>query len=260
MKELPVSVLSLFGRREALISLLREGTHSKPELVRSLSVSRSTVDRCVRELESAELAERVDGGFRLTLAGRLLFDEYERFRERVDGVFEATALLSVLPTDTDLDATALRNATVTLADRTAPYRPAETYLERVHEADHVDHVTTALGPKYVEEVRTAIADDGVTFRLGASPSVTERLVARYDDVLDELFDTGRLTMRELDGHPGYSFGIVESSDETSFHCLVYTDDGMRGRIETSHPEAVEYARSQFDRYWSEGRAVDRAER
>ncbi|WP_255196106.1 helix-turn-helix transcriptional regulator [Halorarius litoreus] len=260
MSEYPVSVLPLFSRREPLISLLREGAHSKPELVRSLDISRSTVDRCIRELESAELGERTDGGFRLTLAGRLLFDEYEQFRERVDGVFETIPLLSVLSLETDIDAAALRGAEVTLTDRTAPYRPAESYLDHAQEAQRVDHLMTALGPNYVDGLRSTVLDDGVEVRLAASQSVTKRLVGRYSDVLDELFATGRLLLRQLESHPGYSLGLVTVDDTTSLHYLVYTDDGLRGRIETSHPEAVEVARQQFERYWRDGMPVDRSER
>lgn len=260
MSESPASVLPLFSRREPLLSLLQTGPRSKSELVESLDVSRSTVDRCIRQLESAELAERVDGGFRLTLAGRLLLSEYERYRERARGVLEALDLLSVLPSDTDVDATALQGAEVTMADRTAPYRPAESYLSVVNDADRVDHITTALGPQYVEGVRTAIVDEGVEFQLAASESVAQRLVTEYADVLSTLFDTGRLTMREIDSHPGYSLGIVDVDDASTAHYLVYADDGIRGRIETGHPEAVDAARDLFERYWTSGTPVARSER
>lgn len=259
MSESPGSVLPLFARRAPLLSLLRDGPQSKPDLVASLDVSRSTVDRCIRQLESAELAERVDNGFRLTLAGRLLFAEYERYQERAEGVLEAVDLLSVLPVDADIEPAALQGAKVTMADRTAPYRPAESYLAVVKEADHVDHITTALSPQYVEGFRTTVVDEGVEIRLAASESVSRRLVTEYADTLSELFDTDRFTMRELDSHPGYSLGIVDG-DRTTTHALVYADDGIRGRIETDHPEAVRATRELFERYWASGTPVARSER
>jgi predicted transcriptional regulator len=260
MSESPVSVLPLFARRESMLVLLRDDPHSKSELVDSLDVSRSTVDRCVRELESFELVERVDGGFQLTLAGRLLLEQYERYRECAAGVVRSQAVLSALPTDTDLDATALCGASVTLADRTAPYRPAEEYLESVRTADRVDHVTTALSPQYVEGFREAIVDRGVEVRLAATESISRRLVTDHSDTLAELFESGRLTMRELDAVPAFSLGIVERDDRVSAHYLVYADDGIRGRIETAHPDAATAARETFEEYWATGTPVGGAER
>ena len=254
MSESPASVLPLFARRESLLTLLRDGPQSKSELVGSLDVSRSTVDRCIRELESAELVARVDGGFQLTLAGRLLLTEYERYRERATGVVRSQTLLSVLPPDTDIDAAALRGASVTLADRTAPYLPAEEYIEAVQGADQVDHITTALSPQYVEGFREAIVNLGVDIRLAATESVARRLVTEHQDALTELFESG-MTMRELAAPPSYSLGIVESGDRVSAHYLVYATDGIRGRIETDHPEAVDVARDTFERYWASGTSV-----
>lgn len=260
MSESPATVLPMFARRESLLSLLGDGPRSKSELVRSLDVSRSTVDRCIRNLESKELVERVDGGFQLSLAGRFLLDEYVQYREAASGVMAAQELLAVLPADADIEAAALRGATVSLSDRTAPYRPAEEYLEAVHDADRVDHITTALSPKYVESFREAIADHGVEVRLGASQSVARRLVSEYDETLAQLFEAGGLTMRELDSHPGYSLGIVDCGDTVTAHYLVYAADGIRGRIETATPSAVAVARERFDHFWDAGTDIGGAER
>lgn len=260
MSESPATVLPLFARRESLLVLLGDGPRSKSELVRSLEISRSTVDRCIRDLESAELVERVDGGFQLSLAGRLLLDEYEQYRAGTTGIMAAQELLAVLPTDADIEPAALRGATVSRSDRTSPYRPAEEYLEAVQTADRVDHITTALSPKYVESFREAIVDQGVEVRLGASQSVARRLVSEYDETLSQLFETGGLTMRELDSHPGYSLGIVDRGDTATAHYLVYADDGIRGRIETTTPSAVAAARERFEHYWAAGTPVGGAER
>jgi predicted transcriptional regulator len=258
--ESPASILPLFARREAMLVLLRDEPRSKSELVDSLDVSRSTIDRGIRELESSDLVQRVDGGFQLTLSGRLLLTEYERYRECATGVVRSQALLTALPTDTDLDPAALCGASVTLADRTAPYRPAEEYLEYVRTADHVDHVTTALSPQYVEGFREAIVDHGVEVRLAATESISRRLVTGHSDTLAELFESGRLTMRELDTSPAFSLGIVERGDRVSAHYLVYADDGIRGRIETAHPDAAAVAGETFEQYWATGTTVGGAER
>lgn len=255
MRESPAAVLPVFGRREPLLSLLQDEPCTKAELEASLEVSRSTVDRSIRELESAKLVERSDDGFQLTLAGLLLFRDYERYRDRAAGVFEALELLSELPRDADIDATGLRDAEVTLADRTSPYLPAQSYLDAVEAADHVDHLSTAVGPQSVDVFRRAIVDSGLEVRLAVFESVSRRLVSDFGEALAAMFASGRMAMRMVDDHPGYSLGIVESDGDTTVHYLVYAEDGVRGSIRSGHPDAVAFGREVFRRYWERGDPV-----
>ncbi|WP_255149807.1 helix-turn-helix transcriptional regulator [Halorarius halobius] len=255
MTESQESVFSLLCRRSSLFSALLDGPRTKPELVESLDVSRSTVDRCIRDLEAAGLVERVDGGFGLTLPGRLLFEEYDRYRERAAGVLDALEALAVLPPGADIEAGALRGAEVTLADRTAPYRPVEPYVGAVREAEHIDHISTALGPRFVDSFRDAIVQGGAAARLVLSESVSKRVVTDHTETLATMLDTGRLRLRESGDHPGYSLTLMDVGEDTTVHYLVYADDGLRAHIQTGHPEPVERARALFERYWSGAREL-----
>jgi len=58
-----VEVVELLARRATLLRLLRERPRLKRELAEELSVSRSTVDRAVRNLEATDYVAR--GGDRL---------------------------------------------------------------------------------------------------------------------------------------------------------------------------------------------------
>lgn len=73
------------------------------DLVRSLDVSRSTVDRAVRRLESEGIVERRASGYGLTLVGRLVYEEYLTFTERTTGLLDAAPVFEALPADTPLD-------------------------------------------------------------------------------------------------------------------------------------------------------------
>lgn len=244
----PVDLLPLFARRESLLSTLDEETRTKSDLVASLDVSRSTVDRCVRKLETAGIVERREGSYGLSLAGRLLFEEYVRFRERAASIGDAIEVLSAVPADTDLQGDALVGADVTVADRTAPYRPAEAHLEQVRGADRVSIVSTAVSPRYVSTYREAIVDGGLELRLVTTDSAASILVSEYPDVLAACFEAGRLEMYLYDGEPPFSVSVVERPETVRLGLLVYDDGGVRGYISNESDAAVGYGYEQFERY------------
>lgn len=248
MNASPVDLVPLFARREPLLSRLSEGTWSKSDLVDSLDVSRSTVDRCVRKLETAGLVERREGNYGLSLTGRLLFEEYVRFCDRASSIGEASEVLSAVPADVEFHADALVGANVTVGDRTDPYRPAEAHLEQVRGADRVSIVSTATSARYVDTYREAVVDGGLDLRLVVTDSVASVLVSEYGDALADCFAVGRLEMFLYDGHPPYSLSVVERPETTHLGLLVYDEGGARGYISCETDAAVEYGHDEFERY------------
>lgn len=255
MTESPADLLCLFTRRDALLRRLADGPVRKPELVRSLDVSRSTVDRSVRELVGSSVVERGEGGYRLTLGGRMLFAEYRRFRERAVGVSRASDVLSVLPPDADLDPVVLVGATVTESTRTAPYRPVEDHLELVRSAGEIRLIPTAITPRYVRELLDRVVNDGLDLSVGCPPHVFEHLVSETVDPLREACESGRLTLRELGSTPPFTLGILEGDTDTEVSLLAYGEGGVRAHVRNSDPEAIAWAEEFFDARWTRGNPV-----
>lgn len=243
-------LLPVIARREQLLSALHGSPTGKAALVAELDVSRSTVDRAVRRLEYDGAIERRDGGYGLTLVGRLAFEEYRTFAERTEVVFDAQPALDALPADADIDPSALVGATTTVADRTTPYRPADRHLELIAAADHIDLLSTAVGPRYVEAVSDAVIDDGTRVRVGVTPGVAEWLVTEHRDAVAAALATGRIEIRELADPPSFSLVTFDPDGEAILGLLVYADGGPRAYVENDTPEAVAYGRDRFERHWS----------
>lgn len=101
-----LDTIEVLLRRGAVVERLSAQPTPKRELVDGLDVSRSTVDRALREIESVGLAECRDDGVTLTLCGRLAVAEFERFGTRLaDRCGVGDAAESVID---DLIATATR--------------------------------------------------------------------------------------------------------------------------------------------------------
>lgn len=242
-------LVPLFSRREDLLTELQRGPVSKSTLVSSLDVSRSTVDRAMRELADYDLVERTGDGWTLTLAGDLLVSEYEEFRRRSKGIERAHPVLTVLPPDVDLDARALAGAEVITANRTDPYRPAEAYLDLFRSADRAWMLNTALTEQYVEEFHRQVTEGGLDLQIACADCVVERLIADHPEVLADALDSGTVTMREFTVDLPFSQGVFDIDGERYLGLISYVEEGSRGTIVNDDPDAVEWGMEFFTRHW-----------
>jgi len=248
-------LIPLIARRERLLAALYESPHAKCDLVRSLDVSRSTVDRAVRRLENEGIVERRASGYGLTLVGRLVYEEYRTFTERTTGLLDAAPVLEALPADTPLDPAALFGATVTAAERATPYRPGDRHLELMEDAERARLLSTAVGPRYVEAIRAAVVERDTPVQLGVTTAVQERLVTEYADSLGDALSSGKLDLRELDDTPRFSLGLFDRQSGTVFGALIYDDDAPRAYVDNDTAPAVEYGKERFERYWADAEPI-----
>lgn len=241
MPETPSDLLRLFAKREGVLHRIAEGPISKCDLVRSLDVSRSTIDRSIRDLVARDILTRGDDGYELTLQGRLLYEEYSRFHDRTAGVSGSVGFLSALPSDAPIDPVVLVGADVTEATRTAPYRPVEAHLDLVRRATSMRLLSTAVSSQYVDVVGDRVVNGGMDLTAGCAPEVVEYLVSEEAEALQESFETGRLELCELEATPPFTVGVVETPEAAHVSLLAYDDDGIRGHVRNDDPDAVAWA-------------------
>lgn len=243
-------LVPVIARRERLLAALHGSPQAKCDLVRALDVSRSTVDRAVRQLESDGLVERRGSGYGLTLVGRLVFEEYRTFTERTAGLLDASPALDSLPAETPLDPVAFVDANVTVAERATPYRPGDRHIQLLEEADHVRLLSTAVGPRFVEAVRDAVVERAAHVSLGVTGAVAEQLVTRHAAAFGDALGADELELRELADTPPFSLGLFAQPSGTAFGALVYDDDAPRAYVDNDTAAAVEYGERCFERFWT----------
>jgi predicted transcriptional regulator len=240
--------LRVFDRRESLLQQVLEQPMDKCGLTEALEVSRSTVDRSIRELEGIGVVERGPEGYELTLRGRLMFEEYERFRRRIQSIDEATPVISGLPQDVAIDVAMLDGAEVVGGDLSMPFDPIERHLELLREADRIRVVGATVLPQYVETYHERIVGNGVRAEVALPGEMVERLLSSHREQFTEILDTGRLTLRELDERPPYSLAVLDGVEPRA-GLLVYVADGIRGYLTNNSPMAVSWATQTFETYW-----------
>lgn len=235
-------------RRHAVLEAVGTDVVNKRELTGRVSVSRSTVDRAVRELERLGLLERADGGFRRTAVGTLALHEYVRATERLAAIASSSHVLSALPTGVDVDVSVLIGADVVEATTDSPYEPVRYQNDLIRRADRIRGIATAVVPPQVELYRDEVVENGLEFTVVTVESTLDHLVSDYHETMVGVFDTGRFELYLTDEPIPYSLAVAESSTGTEMFLSVYDDDGIVGTIGNASPDAVAWANEQIDAY------------
>lgn len=242
-------IASVLATRHDVLRAVGDEGARKNELTDALDVSRSTVDRAVRELEEADLLAREAGRCRRTLAGNLALAEYDGYRRRLDGIVDGRELLAVLPPDARFDARVLADADIRVTEAHAPYESVSPVSDLIERATRTRTVASGVIPQQVETYRRAILEDGLEAQFVVTDRVIEHVIETYDDALSEALATGRVEFRLTDEPMPYSVVVAETPDGTRVGVLVYGDAGVRGTVRNDDPAAVAWGLDLFERFW-----------
>ena len=264
---------ALVAKRAAMLRVLADRPWSKPALMDRLGVSRSTVDRAIRELREAGLAASADGSYVASATGRLALARYDAFRTEMADVFDAAPALAGLPHETDVPVAMVTGARVVTATDAAPYRPTERLLEALSAADRYRAVLPGLADaRQIRTLHDRVVTSDATAEIVASPSVVDHLEAEYAAQLTTMADTDRfrlharsLTESATAGEDdrsraetplSYGVATVESGDAVTAWLLVYRDDGrIEAVVANDDPEAVDWAQTQYEAHETASTAV-----
>lgn len=250
-------LVSLLARRIEVLERLMDGQRTRPELVDELDISRSTVDRAVRELEGMGLVEFDDGAYRASLVGRLAHREYAELRGELVVLEEAAELLTTLPPDAPLDLSVLQGAEVVVGREPAPHVPGSRLPEFLKGADHLRNLSVAYTtPETGDVVAEGVRNGDVSTQI-----VLER------DLYEYLTDSGALDIDGLSALDGFEAGLAENlpfgliiaeRDDLTEVCLaVYGPDRtLQGILINDTPAAVEWAEGIWDEYWHAAELLD----
>lgn len=240
-------VIEAIARRIGIVELLVGGRMGRRDLVEELGVSRSTVDRAVRELESLGLVEGTDGGLDATLPGRLVAREYRRFAGTVGAVADAQELLVGLPSEAAMSAALLRGATVRRAEPSAVHRPLQPVRRLVRSASRYRGFSVAVTDPEFRRVFREACEAGTEVEFVVAEAVARHLRTEHAG----LFAHESFEVFVHDDLP-YGLGLGEASGDAEVAVVVYGPEGeLRGTISNDASEAVAWADALYRRYRAE---------
>jgi len=249
-------VASVLAKRRDVLAALCDGPVRKRRLVDELGVPRTTLDRGVRELVDAGLAERVDGGVRATAVGTRALSERDRYRARLDGLERGEPLFEALPDDTELDAQFLAGASVCRPDPSLPDGVVERLFESVRAADEVYGVAPAALSGHLDTFDAEATAGGAVPKMVVTPAVLEHLIEHRPERFAADLREGAVEFLCAPVEIAFGVWIAAHDDRDDEAGIVaYTDTGVGGVAVNDDPGAVDWARERFDRARSNAEPV-----
>lgn len=224
-------------RREILASL--EEPLTKRELVEKLDISRSTVDRAIRQLEVEGLVTWADDSYRLTAVGRGMRSALERLLAVSDGIDSVVEGVGPIPTDIAFPPSLLADGTVrsvTPGDHGLP----RSLRERIETADDIGLVTPAETAPAVLACCRELSDCHIDAVIESS--FVDELAERLPGIARWIAGSDRIQLRSSDVPP-LAVLVIATGDESTVVVVAYDDNGqVTGCLESSDADTVEWGR------------------
>ncbi|CQR50916.1 helix-turn-helix transcriptional regulator [Haloferax massiliensis] len=238
MVSIDADTIEILNRRSALLDCLLQGPRDKHTLVDELDVSRSTIDRGVRELESAGIVAYEDGMYVLTPVGEFLGQVFVEFQETIETITRLAPFLQLVDPDWfDIDLKNLRGARIWVAEANNSFGPLDSHIETVQAAHRYRGLLPSVGRESMEVKYRSILENKSEHEV-----IVDRTVAQLlqSDSLGELFEdmiaTGRVSVYVCDdplpqylglfdqtvmqvgscGNNGIPYALLETDDDDSF--------------------------------------------
>lgn len=252
-------------RREAILSVLDEydGPVSKRTIGDDADVSRSTVDRAIRELERHGFVERREDGWQLAVAGRLALSTCRRSRATLATIEAATPLLDRVPQAAPISPAIVTGATVYAPETgaSAPDAPAhadlvDVIVDRIRDADRVVGFTPAEPNPRIRNAFSEVSVEGtVDCEIGLGGELADFLVGEHTSQLSQMVTEGRMDLWQAPSLP-YGLGIYETPEAAYAHLFPYGDNArLLGIVENPSPEAVAWAERVYREFRDRGHSL-----
>ena len=245
------------ARRAPVVARLAERPQGKADLEATLSRSRSTVDRAIRELGSRSLVESDgEGRYRLTVAGRVAWERYERTLGSFDAIARARPFLENVPRDAPLSSVLFDGATVHLPTRSGSVPDARAHellvdrlVDRLESADRAVGFSPAEpGPRIRNTVVSRATSDDFEAVVVISPALTAYLLSNSPDQMVALVESDGVDLAEASDLP-YGLVVSERDGESMVQLFVYGETArLGGLLENDDPAAVDWAESVYHEY------------
>jgi len=236
-------IMSLLTKREPILRVVGSEGIGKRDLVDQLQVSRSTVDRGIRELEAAGLLRRSSEGYQRTLLGELLLSEYDEFATQTDSLLAGQELLADLSAEHELDPVVFQNARIVTASKHDPHLPISAFCSLIAEARWTQTVCPAVFPQLLDQWVDLCDQEMIRADIVLSEPAVSTLVSSHTDSLETLLAESRIALHQVELELTYGVAIAEDESSATGGLVVLDNrGGARAYIETEADNAVSWLR------------------
>jgi predicted transcriptional regulator len=250
-----IAYLTRADHRVATLSAMTVRPRSRSELVELTGVSSSTIRRTLREFEELNWIRRVDYRYETTLLGSYVASGLEELIDRVETERTLRNVWPWLPEEVvEFAFESSADATVTVAEREAPYRPVNRFASLLEAADSFRFlgVDIVMLEPCREEFRRRVLD-GMRAEIVNPPSAAEYIVSTYPTLCSEILESETMTALVHDDVPSYGISLFD--DRVGVNGYDPDSGAVKVFVDTDCPETREWAESVYATYRSEARPL-----
>lgn len=251
------AMLNAIAGRVELLDCLAEGVTDKPDIVREIGKSRSTITRWLVELEEADLIRSDIDGYRITALGELAYREYHRFEQQYSDLVNARPLLKFLPADGRIEPRLLEGAEIVLSTEFAPQEPIRRLEDTVRRSNTrmFEGSSPVVLPRYVEFFHEMIISDDLDAEFVLTTELMEYLTMAYNAEVNDMMDSERGTFWSLEGD-GLPYALAVIDDEAVWVGVHKAGGDIHGAIINTARGAIDWGREQYHRLRDRAEPVD----
>lgn len=253
-KEEALNVVEVLFRRFDVVKSLLEEPKDKRELVEDVDISRSTVDRATKELETAGLIEYIDGQFVVTVFGEVSKTELTGLLDMVSLRHQLEAFLQWIPdSQAGFELESVVDADIVVAEPGNPYNMVNEHVSAIEEASSVRAVLPVTGLHAFEAAHEAVVNNGADYEFIVSPDIKETYESNpnYASLYEEIVETDRFDLYVFEGSIPYYLGLLDEAVQIG----VDEAGDPRALLTTDSSEMREWAESEHENYRQQAKKV-----
>ncbi|QIB75542.1 GntR family transcriptional regulator [Halogeometricum borinquense] len=238
-----LSPLQVILSRHRLLEQVDNGVKDKRDLYDQLTVSRSTIDRAIRELEAENILRRRGSHCEFTRFGKLAYKQFGGISQTYKTLSNASKLLSALPERSELGMSLLHGSEVTLANQRAPATPFKD-ISSVPDGEPIQAMLPVLFPQQLQFLCQRV-EKGNSIELIIHSDIIKIMEEKYESEYEKM-DNHSVEINISSRLPQFGLIIVGSQ---KFLLSVHRENGgLHGLIENSKTDAVKKARQLFNQH------------
>ncbi|WP_049996675.1 helix-turn-helix transcriptional regulator [Halococcus sediminicola] len=250
-----VAFLAGSANRVRILDTLRERPRRQCELVDACGLSRSTVHRALDGLEERGWVHSEGGAYRLTVGGRLVFEQYEALETAIERVDEWGSFLqrlgevgATLPVATLDDARLITNTPAN--PHAAMHHITDVFV--ASDTGTFRGITPVVSP-VINEAAHELLTTGAAMGLVIDESVLDTSRTAYPDAFAAAHDFENF---ELYLSPeGISFGLLVLDDRALVS--TYDEQGtLHGCLDSTNEALVGWANDVYEDRWAAAERID----
>lgn len=241
-------LMRVVENRIEILNHLQTGPADTRTLVDNLDISRSTINRGLRDLQTWDLIEFQNGEYSITYSGQLATQKFDHFRTCIDQINKLNPILKHLPmTEPTVPIEALASGTLVLADTARPYAPATHHSETLANANTVRLLRPFLGVTTLDVICEQAKPHEQSYEIIARPTIADELFTALEtqQALRELQDSNALELFVSEAETPYFLGILDQQVQLGIENERGTPHAL---LETDNLDVYEWADEKYKEY------------